>query len=81
MKNISNSFLNSIVIVALSTSLSASWIINGKIISNEHPLQESIRSIENGGSLYAIDAYQDGLGVFIDGSGTSNKNQVDKNKI
>ncbi len=72
-----NIMLSIATISLITSTLSASWIINGKAIMNEHPLQSSIRSIENGGTLSAIDAYQDGVGVFIDGSGVTNSDQID----
>ncbi len=84
-----NIVLSIAIITLITSTLSASWIIGGKSIMIEHPMNPSVRSIENGGTLSAIDAYQDGVGVLLDtGLETSNSkvdnsafNDINNNKI
>ena len=73
--------LSMLTIAIITTSLSGAWIIGGKEIMEEHPLQADKRSVENGGTISAIDAYQDGVGVKLDVGIETSPNRVDKNKI
>jgi len=69
--------LSLITLGVIGTSLSAAWIVNGVETNMEHPLQPPVRSIENGGNIPAIDAYEDGVGVFMKGSPGSDATQID----
>jgi hypothetical protein len=69
--------LSLITLGVIGTSLSAAWIVNGVEMDMEHPLQPPVRSIENGGNVPAIDAYEDGVGVFMKGSPGSDATQID----
>ncbi len=58
--------LSLLAVAIVGTTLSADWIIGGKRIMAEHPMgQSASKSVENGGDLDAIDAYQDGVGVQV----------------
>lgn len=54
------------------SALSSEWIMKGKYKMLEYPLEFKLRSTETGGSLYAIDAYRDGVGVIIQGKSLEN---------
>ena len=69
--------LSIIALAVLTSSLSAGWMINGKKVMNEYPLQKGIRSIEHGGTLSAIEAYSDGIGVIVEGNNLNEDNKID----
>jgi hypothetical protein len=69
--------LSLITLGLIGSSLSAAWIINGVETNIEHPLQLSERSVENGGNLSAIDAYEDGVGVFMIDSPAVDSTKID----
>ena len=54
--------------------------MNGKIVMDKHPLPITSLSQESGGSLSAIDAYQDGIGVLL-GSAPSSVIQLDNSAL
>jgi hypothetical protein len=60
-------------IISSSVVVAAGFKTNGKEVLSNHPLLINYRSIEQGGSNYAIDMYKDGIGVFVANSPNSEK--------
>jgi hypothetical protein len=67
-------------LIAASLFAEVPLTLNGKIVMEKHPLPITSLSVESGGSLSAIDAYSDGVGVLL-GESPSSVVQVDNSAL
>lgn len=65
---ISKISLSMIAIGLISSVALADWVVKGKVAMPAYPMDINSRSVENGGTMSAQEAYSDGVGTIVKGN-------------